>query len=213
MAMRKIKLNKKHKRENSSKWIQRHLNDEYVLKSKAEGYRSRSSYKLLEIEERFKFFTKSKNILDLGCAPGGWLQVAKLLTPNDSLIVGIDKLEIEQIKNVRFIKKDIFDSDLTNILLSCFNEKVDIVMSDMSPNSSGNKSVDHLRIISLVERVIEISKTILKPNGFLISKIFQGGAQGDLIELMKKDLHSIKYIKPKASRKESAETYLVAKKN
>ena len=114
MAMRKIKLNKKHKRENSSKWIQRHLNDEYVLKSKAEGYRSRSSYKLLEIEKRFKFFTKSKNILDLGCAPGGWLQVAKLLTPNDSLIVGIDKLEIDQIKDVKFIHSD-FEQSIKNV--------------------------------------------------------------------------------------------------
>ena len=143
---------------------------------------------------------------------GGWLQVAKALTPQHSLIVGVDKLEIENIKGVKFIKKDIFDENIVNILSSNFNDKVDLVLSDMSPNSSGNKSVDHLRIVSLVERVIEISKEILRPRGFLISKIFQGGAQGELIQLMKSHLNNIRYIKPKASRKESSETYLVAKK-
>ena len=210
--MKKIKLNKKHKRENSTRWIQRHLNDEYVRKSKVDGYRSRSSYKLLEIDQKFKILYKCKNILDLGCAPGGWLQVAKALTNQHSVIVGVDKLEIENIKGVKFIKKDIFDENIVNILSSNFNDKVDLVLSDMSPNSSGNKSVDHLRIVSLVERVIEISKEILKPKGFLISKIFQGGAQGELIQLMKSHLNNIRYIKPKASRKESSETYLVAKK-
>ncbi len=211
--MKKVKLNKKHKRENSNRWIQRHINDEFVIKSKLEGYRSRSSYKLLEIDKKYKVFYKSKNILDLGCAPGGWLQVAKALSPDDSMIVGVDRLEIEKIKGVKFIKKDIFDSDMVDKISSNFDDKVDVVLSDMSPNSSGNKSVDHLRIISLVERVIEISKNILKPNGFLISKILQGGAQGELIRLMKCDLNNIKYIKPQASRKESSETYLIAKKN
>ncbi len=210
--MKKIKLNKKHKRENSTRWIQRHLNDEYVRKSKVDGYRSRSSYKLLEIDQKFKILYKCKNILDLGCAPGGWLQVVKALTSQHSVIVGVDKLEIENIKGVKFIKKDIFDENIVNILSSNFNDKVDLVLSDMSPNSSGNKSVDHLRIVSLVERVIEISKEILRPRGFLISKIFQGGAQGELIQLMKIHLNNIRYIKPKASRKESSETYLVAEK-
>ena len=118
--MKKIKLNKKHKRENSTRWIQRHLNDEYVRKSKVDGYRSRSSYKLLEIDQKFKILYKCKNILDLGCAPGGWLQVAKALTPQHSLIVGVDKLEIENIKGVKFIKKDIFDENIVNILSSNF---------------------------------------------------------------------------------------------
>ncbi len=211
--MKKIKLKKKHKRVNSTKWITRHLNDEYVRKSKVDGYRSRSSYKLIEIDQKFKILNKCSNILDLGCAPGGWLQVVKSLTPRNSIIVGVDRLEIENMNGIKFIKKDIFDYDIIDILYPNFNNKVDLVLSDMSPNSSGSKSVDHLRIISLVERVIEISKEMLKPKGFLISKIFQGGAQGELIKLMKNDLNDIKYIKPKASRKESPETYLVAKKN
>ncbi len=213
--MKKIKLNKKHKRTNSTKWLERHLNDEFFLKSKKDGYRSRASYKLLQIEQKFRVFLKCESVLDLGCAPGGWLQVARLLSPKKACIVGIDKLEIEKINGVTFLQKDIFDNDILEIIKKNFVNKIkiDVLMSDMSPNSSGNKSIDHLRIISLVERVLEISKQILKPNGILISKIFQGGAQGDLVELMKKDLNNIKYFKPKASRKESPETYLVAKKN
>ncbi len=211
--MKKIKLKKKNRSTTSYRWLQRHLNDEYVIKSKTEGFRSRSSYKLIEIEEKFKILSKSKNILDLGCAPGGWLQVARMFCPKDSNILGIDRIKIEKMEEVNFIEKDIFDEDIFQIIKTNFNCKVDIVMSDMSPNSSGNKSVDHLRIISLVERVLEISKKILKPKGCLISKIFQGGAQGELIDSMRNELNNIKYFKPKASRKESAETYLVAKKN
>lgn len=211
--MKKIKLKKKNRSTTSYRWLQRHLNDEYVIKSKTEGFRSRSSYKLIEIEKKFKILSKSKNILDLGCAPGGWLQVARMLCPKDSNILGIDRIKIEKMEEVNFIEKDIFDEDIFQIIKTNFNRKVDLVMSDMSPNSSGNKSVDHLRIISLVERVLEISKKILKPEGCLISKIFQGGAQGELIDSMRNELNNIKYFKPKASRKESAETYLIAKKN
>ena len=111
------------------------------------------------------------------------------------------------------IEKNIFDEDIEEIIQRNFNNKVELLMSDMSPNSSGNKKIDHLRIISLIERVLEIAKEVLKPKGFLISKIFQGGAQGDLINKMKKDLSDIKYFKPRASRKQSPETYLIAKKN
>ena len=211
--MKKIKLIKKQKSSQSTKWMQRHLNDEYVRKSKIEGFRSRSSYKLLEINEKFNIFKKCNSVLDLGCAPGGWLQVAKQMTPEKSHIVGIDKNKIEEISGIDFVQNDIFDPKIVNILNNKFDSKIDILMSDMSPNSSGIKSVDHLRIVSLIERVVEIAKTILKPDGFLISKIFQGGAQGDLIKIIKKDLNNIKYFKPKSSRKTSPETYLIAKKN
>ncbi len=211
--MKKIKLNKKNISANSSRWLQRHLNDEFVIKSKVEGYRSRSSYKLIEIEKKFKVFHNCNYVLDLGCAPGGWLQVAKEFAPQNCTILGIDRLKIQEINDVRFIEKDIFDDDVIKVIENNLDNKIDLLMSDMSPNSSGNKSVDHLRIISLVEKVLDISKSILKPNGILISKIFQGGAQGELIEQMKRNLNKIKYFKPKASRKESPETYLIAKKN
>ena len=211
--MKRIKVEKKQKNKDSNRWLERHLNDEYVIKSKIDGYRSRSSYKLIQINKKFNFFKKSNNILDLGCSPGGWLQVSQKLAPKNSKILGVDKINLEFIPNVKFIKNDIFDDDVFEQIDTFFEgKKIDLILSDMSPNSSGNKKVDHLRIISLIEKVLDISEYFLSKNGFLIAKIFQGGAQGDLIKKMKKNLSSIKYFKPKASRSESPETYLVAQK-
>ena len=211
--MKRIKLQKKQKNKDSNRWLERHLNDEYVIKSKIDGYRSRSSYKLIQINKKFNFFKKSNNILDLGCSPGGWLQVSQKLAPKNSKILGVDKINLEFIPDVKFIKNDIFDDDVFEQIDTFFEgKKIDLILSDMSPNSSGNKKVDHLRIISLIEKVLDLSEYFLSKNGFLIAKIFQGGAQGDLIKKMKKTLSSIKYFKPKASRSESPETYLVAQK-
>jgi 23S rRNA (uridine2552-2'-O)-methyltransferase len=211
--MKRIKVEKKQKNKDSNRWLERHLNDEYVIKSKIDGYRSRSSYKLIQINKKFNFFKKSNNILDLGCSPGGWLQVSQKLAPKNSKILGVDKINLEFIPDVKFIKNDIFDDDVFEQIDTFFEgKKIDLILSDMSPNSSGNKKVDHLRIISLIEKVLDLSEYFLSKNGFLIAKIFQGGAQGDLIKKMKKTLSSIKYFKPKASRSESPETYLVAQK-
>jgi len=211
--MKRIKVEKKQKNKDSNRWLERHLNDEYVIKSKIDGYRSRSSYKLIQINKKFNFFKKSNNILDLGCSPGGWLQVSQKLAPKNSKILGVDKINLEFIPDVKFIKNDIFDDDVFEQIDTFFEgKKIDLILSDMSPNSSGNKKVDHLRIISLIEKVLDISEFFLSKNVFLIAKIFQGGAQGDLIKKMKKTLSSIKYFKPKASRSESPETYLVAQK-
>jgi 23S rRNA (uridine2552-2'-O)-methyltransferase len=211
--MKRIKVEKKQKNKDSNRWLERHLNDEYVIKSKIDGYRSRSSYKLIQINKKFNFFKKSNNILDLGCSPGGWLQVSQKLAPKNSKILGVDKINLEFIPDIKFIKNDIFDDDVFEQIDTFFEgKKIDLILSDMSPNSSGNKKVDHLRIISLIEKVLDLSEYFLSKNGFLIAKIFQGGAQGDLIKKMKKTLSSIKYFKPKASRSESPETYLVAQK-
>ena len=211
--MKRIKVEKKQKNKDSNRWLERHLNDEYVIKSKIDGYRSRSSYKLIQINKKFNFFKRSSNILDLGCSPGGWLQVSQKLAPKNSKILGVDKINLEFIPDVKFIKNDIFDDDVFEQIDTFFEgKKIDLILSDMSPNSSGNKKVDHLRIISLIEKVLDLSEYFLSKNGFLIAKIFQGGAQGDLIKKMKKTLSSIKYFKPKASRSESPETYLVAQK-
>ena len=211
--MKRIKVEKKQKNKDSNRWLERHFNDEYVIKSKIDGYRSRSSYKLIQINKKFNFFKKSNNILDLGCSPGGWLQVSQKLAPKNSKILGVDKINLEFIPDVKFIQNDIFDDDVFEQIDTFFEgKKIDLILSDMSPNSSGNKKVDHLRIISLIEKVLDLSEYFLSKNGFLIAKIFQGGAQGDLIKKMKKTLSSIKYFKPKASRSESPETYLVAQK-
>ena len=207
----KFKLQKKHKKE-SIKWLNRHINDEFVLKSKKEGFRSRSSYKLIQINEKFDFLNSSKNILDLGCAPGGWLQVSKKFSSVETKILGVDKLNIEAIPGVWFYQGDIFEDKVINYIETFFQKKIDLIMSDMSPNSTGNKKVDHLRILSLVERVIFISNQLLQKDGFIILKIFQGGMQGDLMNTMKESLKNIKNFKPKASRKESPEIYLIAQK-
>jgi len=207
----KFKLLKKHKKD-SNKWLSRHINDEFVLKSKKEGFRSRSSYKLIQINEKFDFLNSSKNILDLGCAPGGWLQVSKKFSPVETKILGIDKLNIEAIPGVWFYQGDIFKDKVVNYIETFFQKKIDLIMSDMSPNSTGNKKIDHLKILSLVERVIDISNQLLQKDGFIIIKIFQGGMQGDLMNSMKESLKNIKNFKPKASRKESPEMYLIAQK-
>ena len=208
----KIKLKKK-KNDSSNKWLTRHLNDEFYKKSKKDGFRSRASYKLIEINQKFQIFKNCKFILDLGCSPGGWTQVARRNSPKGCKILGIDKLDLKEIVGVKFIQDDIFNEDIFNVINTFFNSnKVDLILNDMSPNSTGNKNIDHLRIVSLVERVLFIANNILKKEGILISKIFQGGAQGDLLDFMKINFYSIKYYKPKASRKESSETYLIGKK-
>ncbi len=206
-------LKKKQKKESSNRWLRRQLNDEYYIRAKIDGFRSRSSYKLIQINEKFNFLGSRKSILDLGCSPGGWLQIADKFSPNNCKILGIDIIDLKKLPNITFLKKDIFDAEIINKIKDFFdNKKIDLLMSDMSPNSSGNKNLDHIRIVSLVERVLEIANEILDKDGILVSKIFQGGAQGELIEKMKKNLNSIKYFKPKASRVVSAEIYLVAKK-
>lgn len=211
--MKKIKVLKKQKNKDSNRWLERHLNDEYVIKSKIDGYRSRSSYKLIQINQKFKFFKNSYLILDLGCSPGGWLQVSQKLAPKNSKILGIDKINLKSIPNVQFLQNDIFNDDIFEKIDSFFDgKKINLILSDMSPNSTGNKKVDHLRIVSLIEKVLDLSNYFLSKNGFLIAKIFQGGAQGDLIKKMNQTLSSIRYFKPKASRAESPETYLVAQK-
>lgn len=211
--MKKIKVLKKQKNKDSNRWLERHLNDEYVIKSKIDGYRSRSSYKLIQINQKFKFFKNSYLILDLGCSPGGWLQVSQKLAPKNSKILGIDKINLKSIPNVQFLQNDIFDDDIFDKIDSFFDgKKINLILSDMSPNSTGNKKVDHLRIVSLIEKVLDLSNYFLSKNGFLIAKIFQGGAQGDLVKKMNQTLSSIRYFKPKASRAESPETYLVAQK-
>ena len=207
--MKKIKIKKKNKKDTSVKWLSRHLNDEYFIKSKKLGYRSRSAFKLIQIYKKFNIHLQSAKVLDLGAAPGGWSQVSKKLSTPDSQIIGIDILPIKPIKGIEFLKCDILEFFENKVLE---HERFDIVLSDMAPNTSGHKNTDHLRIINLVEIASEIANKTLKKDCYFICKIFQGGAQGKLNEDLKKNFNNIKYYKPEASRKESAETYLIAKK-
>lgn len=211
--MNKKIIFKKKLRENSKKWIRRQLTDEFYLKAKKKGFRSRSAYKLIEIDKKFKIFNNSINILDLGSAPGSWCQVSMMKNKSENLnILGVDLLKILAVKGVTFYKGDVRETQTVNFIKSFFSEKVDTILSDMAPNTTGHKQTDHIRILNLVEIAISICEEVLKSDGFFVCKIFQGGAQGNLHKKMQEMFYNIKYFKPKATRNESAETYLVAKK-
>ena len=209
--MRKIKI-KKNKTEKSKKWLSRHLNDFYYQESKKIGYRSRSAFKLLQINEKYNLFFKGANVLDLGAAPGGWSQIASILTNKHGTIIGIDKLKIKKYDGVFFLQLDIEDDFFEFKLSKFFNKRFDIIMSDMAPNTTGHRDTDHTRITNLAELALDTSRKFLKRGGYFICKLFQGGAQGELLESMKLHIKDIKYFKPEASRKESPEIYLIGKK-
>lgn len=210
--MKKIKLKKKFKKEKNSKWLLRHLNDEYYIQSKKKGFRSRSAFKLIQINNKFKIFCDTSNVLDLGSAPGGWCQISKDILGKNAKILGIDILPIVPLEGVKFLVGDICELDMQKIISNYFTEEIDIILCDMAPNTIGCKSTDHLRLIRLVEISLDIVEKFLKKNGFFVCKIFQGGAQGKLNEELKKIIKNVKYFKPAASRKESSETYLIGQK-
>lgn len=206
----------------STRWLQRQLNDQFVIKAQQEGYKSRAAYKLLQINEKFKIISPGMKILDLGAAPGGWTQVAVELSKSkiksyNSSVVAIDLLEMNEIEGAIISQKDFYDEDAAIFIKNLFsldqssNNFVDLVMSDMAANTTGHAPTDHLRIMDLCERVVDFAVTILKPNGSLIMKIFQGGAEKDLLMKIKKHFKLVKHFKPSASRADSAEIYLVAK--
>lgn len=209
--MKKIKLKRNHK-EKSNKWLKRHLNDPFFREAKKNGFRSRSAFKLLQINKKFNFFFKGAKIIDLGAAPGGWSQVAKTLSSPDGQVLGLDLLPIDPMDGIKILKGDINDLEIQSEIKEYFNEKVDIILSDMAPNTSGHSQTDHLRIINLAEIAVSFAETFLKRNGFFVCKVFQGGAQGILLDFMKNSIKDIKYMKPPASRKESSETYLLGVK-
>lgn len=195
-------------KKSSRRWVERQINDQYVEKAKKDGYRSRSAYKLLEIDEKAKLLKKGMTVVDLGAAPGGWCQVA--VQKGCGKIVAIDLLEIEPMPGVDFIQMDFMDDDAPDKLKALLDGPVDIVLSDMAPNTMGHKQTDHLRIMAVVEAAYQFATEVLKPGGAFVTKVFQGGAQSDLLAQIKKDFTKVKHIKPPASRKESAEQFLVA---
>ncbi len=198
-------------RKTSSKlWLERQLNDPYVSKAKAEGYRSRAAYKLIEINEKFKFLKNDMTVVDLGAAPGGWLQV---LTKNikQGNIIGLDLLAIEPISGVTTIQCDFTSDEGIALLVEQLNgKKVDLVLSDMAPSSCGHSSTDHIRIMHMCEIAFDFAKDHLKPGGNFISKVLKGGTEKILLEDLKKSFKTVKHCKPNASRKESSEMYVVA---
>ena len=201
----------------SKKWLLRQVNDHFVEKARNEGWRSRSAFKIIEIDEKFKIFKKHKIVVDLGCAPGGWSQycVGKVGEGN---IVGIDLLPVSPIVGVNFMQLDFLTEEAPQKIIDelkkiNYNKDglCDIVLSDMAANTTGDQNTDHLRIIGLLEEALNLAQKILKEDGCFVGKIFQGGNSEEILNLLRKNFLSVKYFKPESSRKDSSETYLVAR--
>lgn len=196
-------------RKYSSKlWLERQLNDPYVKKAQQEGYRSRAAYKLIELNEKFHFLKPGYKIIDLGAAPGGWIQVA--LKNKASQVIGIDLLEMESIAGAELLEMDFTDPEAPETLKDLLKGEADCVLSDLAPWTTGHKATDHLRIVALVEAAALFAFEVLRPGGTFVAKVFQGGADGELLNELKKRFETVRHFKPDASRSESAETYLVA---
>jgi 23S rRNA (uridine2552-2'-O)-methyltransferase len=205
----------RHSLTNSSrKWLLRQINDPFVEKAKAEGYRSRAAFKIIEIDQKFKIFKKGRIVIDLGAAPGGWSQVA-VTKVGDGNVFGLDLLEIDPIPGVTFIKQDFFLEQTEQKIADFLSQtkkrkKCDVVMSDMAANTSGDARTDHLRIINLLEEALNLAVKILNEEGCFVGKIFQGANSSEIVAKLKNHFSTVKYFKPKSSRQESSETYLVA---
>lgn len=200
----------KYKKASSNRWLERQLNDPYVAESKRLGYRSRAAFKLIQLDEKYKFLGKGKTIVDLGCAPGGWTQIAVERNKGTGQVVGIDILETIPIAGATLICQDFTSDDAPDKLKALLNGPADIVMSDMAANTTGHQQTDHLRTIGLVEAAYEFAKEVLSEGGIFIAKVFQGGAEGNLLNDMKRNFTKVSHYKPDASRQGSPETYVVA---
>ena len=193
----------------STRWLDRQLNDPYVKRAKAEGYRSRAAYKLIELDERFGFLRGTRRIVDLGIAPGGWAQVARRRLPK-AAIVGIDLLPVDPIDDVVILHMDFMDDAAPDKLIEALGGAPDLVLSDMAANTVGHPQTDALRTMALVEAALAFAVDVLEPGGVFVGKVFAGGADASLVAELKRNFKTVKHAKPPASRKGSSEWYVVA---
>ncbi|MCW3834786.1 RlmE family RNA methyltransferase [Sphingomonas canadensis] len=193
----------------STRWLERQLNDPYVKRAKAEGYRSRAAYKLLELDEKFGFLKGSKRVVDLGIAPGGWAQVVRRKLPK-AAVVGIDLLPVDPIDGVEILMMDFLDDAAPERLIAALGGAPDLILSDMAANTVGHPQTDALRTMGLVEVAFDFVQQVLAPGGAFVAKVFAGGADSQLVAEMKRAFTTVKHAKPPASRKGSVEWYVVA---
>ena len=193
----------------STRWLERQLNDPYVRRAKADNYRSRAAYKLLELDERFGLLKGVKSVVDLGIAPGGWSQVVRRRTPG-AKIAGIDLLPTDPIEGAILLQMDFLDDKAPEALREALGGLADIVLSDMAANTVGHPPTDHLRTMALVEAGLEFAGEILRPGGTYVAKVLAGGADNNLVAELKRRFTAVKHAKPPASRKGSSEWYVVA---
>ena len=193
----------------STRWLERQLNDPYVKRAKAEGYRSRAAYKLLELDEKFGLLKGVKGVVDLGIAPGGWSQVVRKKAPA-ARVAGIDFLPTDPIDGVAILQMDFMDEEAPDALREALAGDADLVLSDMAANTVGHPQTDHLRTMALVEAGLEFAREVLKPGGAYVAKVLAGGADNNLVAELKRHFTTVKHAKPPASRKDSSEWYVIA---
>ena len=202
--------NAKARKPSSQRWLERQLNDPYVRAAKQEGFRSRAAFKLVELDDKYRFLKKGARVLDLGAAPGGWSQVAAKRVGERGRIVAADILEIEPLAGVIVLQCDLLDPETPERLKAALDGPADIVLTDMAAATTGHRATDHLRTVALFEAALDVAEDVLKPGGVFVGKVFQGGASGELLARVKKLFREVKHVKPPASRAESVELYLVA---
>lgn len=197
----------------SARWLERQLNDPYVSEAKKQGYRSRAAFKLLQLDEKFHLLKPGGKVVDLGAAPGGWSQIAAKrvgAVQGKGRVIAIDLLEMPEIPGVTFAQMDFLDADAPERLRAMIGGGADVVMSDMAANTTGHRKTDQLRIVGLVESAAEFACEILNPGGVFLAKVFQSGADADLVAQLKRDFATVKHVKPAASRQDSSERYVLA---
>lgn len=198
----------------STRWLERQLNDPYVIEARRLGLRSRAAFKLAELDDRFHILAPGKRVVDLGAAPGGWTQIAvdrvRALAPKGGKVVGIDILEWAPVPGAITLTKDFLEDDAPDVLKAALDGPADIVLSDMAAPTTGHPATDHLRIIHLCEVALDFALDVLAPGGTFVAKVFKGGTEHDLLTLLKQSFATVRHAKPPASRAESAETYVIA---
>jgi 23S rRNA (uridine2552-2'-O)-methyltransferase len=192
----------------STDWLTRQLNDPYVAEARRQGYRSRAAFKLQQLDARFHLLARGARVVDLGCAPGGWSQVA---AEAGATVVGVDLSETDSLPGATLLQGDFRDAATVAKIRAALGGTADLVLSDMAAPATGHAATDHLRIVGLAEDAFALAETLLRPGGAFVAKVFQGGAEGDLLAALKKSFAEVRHAKPAASRAESAETYVVAK--
>ncbi len=192
----------------SQQWLRRQLNDPFVKAAKAQGYRARAAFKLTEIDDRFNLIGKGSRVIDLGCAPGGWVQVA--LQRGAAAVAGVDLLPVDPLPPAHLIEGDFTDPAVGPALMAALGGAPDLVLSDMAPNTLGHRQTDHLRIVVLIEAAAAFAIDHLKPGGAFVAKAFQGGETAEVLKTLKAHFADVKHVKPKASRQDSSEVFLVA---
>lgn len=200
----------KGRRMSSTLWLQRQLNDPYVIEAKRLGYRSRAAFKLIELDDKFHVLKPGARVVDLGAAPGGWTQVSMQRIGAKGHVVGIDLLEIEAVAGADLLQGDFLDDDAPDRIKALLGGPADVVLSDMAASATGHPQTDHLRIMSLLEVAIDFATDVLAPGGTFIGKVLQGGTENQLLTLLKQNFKTVKHAKPPASRSDSAEVYVVA---